>query len=134
MLALVKEGIADRLLGQSVFVGVWILLSYSGSAGLVRERFRNIGVHTSTGHSGFVSEHSWWPPRALGLIALAFASVAISYWCLSNSVRSVFYLVLLDLLLSSISVGALVALIFLCITGCRRGQGPRGHGIKMQKT
>ena len=39
-----------------------------------------------------------WHPSASGLVALGFAGVGISYWCLVDSVGSVCWLVLVDLL------------------------------------
>ena len=75
-------------------MGDWVLLCCSSSAGseLVGERFGDVGLRPS----GQITV--LWHPPASGLMALGFARVGISYWCLADSVGSVCWLVLVDLL------------------------------------
>ena len=67
-------------------MGDWVLLHCSGSAGLVGERFGDVELQP-TRPSGQITV-LWYPP-ASGLVALGFARVEISYWCLADSVGSV---------------------------------------------
>ena len=82
-------------LARCVVMGDWVLLCCSGSAGSVGERFGDVGLRPS----GEITV--LWHPLASGLVALGFARVGISCWCLADSVGSVCWLVLVDFLWSS---------------------------------
>ena len=113
------------------FVGEWVHLCCSGSAGSVGERFGDVGLRPSARHSALGSDYSIVAPPGLS---------ACGAWVRkSRNFISVFGIFSSVGLLASfggsplgllVSVGALIALSFLCL---RVGflPGPRGCRVPL---